>query len=156
MDLGTLTTVHTALSFAALALGVFAVAATFRSPGGLLTELFLVTAILTSAAGFLFPFSGLLPSHITGIIALVVLALMLLGRFVFRLNGPWRWIYAAGMAATLYLLVFVGIAQTFLKIGPIKALAPTGSEPPFLIAQLIALAIFIWIGIRAARRFRPA
>lgn len=155
MDLGTLTTVHTALSFIAIALGVFAVVATFRSAGGLLTELFLVTAILTSATGFLFPFNGLLPSHITGIIALVVLALMLLARFVFRLGGAWRWIYAAGMAASLYFLVFVGIAQAFLKIGPVKALAPTGAEPPFLIAQLVTLAIFIWIGIRATRRYHP-
>uniref|UniRef100_UPI001952D2E7 hypothetical protein n=1 Tax=Klebsiella pneumoniae TaxID=573 RepID=UPI001952D2E7 len=78
--------------------------------------LFLATAVLTSATGYGFPFNGLLPSHVVGAIALVLLAVVLLARFVFRLAGSWRWIYAAGMVFSLYFLVFVAIAQAFMKI----------------------------------------
>jgi len=52
--------------------------------------------------------------------------------------------------------VFVLIAQSFQKISALQALAPTQSEPPFLIAQGVALAAFLVLGIMAASRFRPA
>lgn len=60
------------------------------------------------------------------------------------------------MVVSLYLLVFVGVVQAFLKVPPLHALAPTGSEPPFAIAQAIVLAAFIGLAIVAALRFRPA
>jgi hypothetical protein len=38
----------------------------------------------------------------------------------------------------------------------LHALAPTGSEPPFLVSQIVVLAAFIALGVVAARRFHPS
>jgi hypothetical protein len=54
----------------------------------------------------------------------------------------------------LYLNCFVLVAQLFMKVPALKALAPTQKEPPFLVAQLIVLAVFIGLTILAAKRFR--
>jgi hypothetical protein len=37
----------------------------------------------------------------------------------------------------------------------LAALAPTQSEPPFLIAQTVLLALFAVLGFVAVRRFHP-
>jgi hypothetical protein len=55
----------------------------------------------------------------------------------------------------LYLNCFVGVIQAFSKLPPLHELAPTQSEPPFLIVQVIVLAIFVVFGFLAARRFHP-
>jgi hypothetical protein len=120
------------------------------------TALFLLTTAATSVTGFGFPFDHLLPSHIVGIISLVVLAIAVVARYVFHLAGPWRWIYLAGAVIALYLNVFVLIVQLFLKVPAIHALAPTQAEPPFAIVQGAALLAFVVLGIVAAIRFRPA
>jgi uncharacterized membrane protein SirB2 len=54
---------------------------------------------------------------------------------------------------SLYLNVFVLVAQLFQKIPGLKALAPTQSEAPFLIAQVMVMALFIVLGIFAVRKF---
>lgn len=148
---------HTALSLVALATGPSVVADLLgsREREGM-TKLFLATALLTSATGFLFPFTQLLPSHITAIIALLVLAVTIPARYRYGLRGAWRRIYAGGAVASLWLLVFVLIAQVFAKIPALRAAAPTQSEPPFAITQFVALAIFVGLGIVAVRRFHPA
>jgi hypothetical protein len=56
----------------------------------------------------------------------------------------------------LYLNCFVGVVQAFQKLPPLHALAPTGAETPFVIAQLVTLAIFIALGFLMLRRFHPA
>ena len=118
------------------------------------TALFLATTILTSVTGFLLPSGGqLLPSHILGIVSLVVLAVACLALYRYRLVGPWRWLYVAGAVLALYLNVFVGIVQAFQKIPALQAVAPTQSEPPFLATQLVALAIFIVLGVLGVKRF---
>ena len=119
------------------------------------TAVFLATTVLTSVTGFLFPFEKLLPSHIFGIISLPLLAVAILALYAFRLAGPWRWIYVVTALVALYLNTFVAVVQAFLKIPPITALAPTQSEPPFAIAQLLLLAIVVGLGVLAVRRFRP-
>ena len=53
----------------------------------------------------------------------------------------------------LYLNVFVLIAQLFMKVPALKALDPTQSEPPFLVAQILVLLIFVGLTILAAKRF---
>lgn len=152
-----LTIVHTAISLVALATGPAVVADLLgsREREGM-TKLFLAMALLTSATGFLFPFAQLLPSHITAILALLVLAVTIPARYRYGLRGAWRWIYAGGAVASLWLLVFVLIAQVFAKIPALKAAAPTQSEPPFAVTQGVTLAVFVVIGIVAARRFHPA
>ncbi|WP_035714406.1 hypothetical protein [Azorhizobium doebereinerae] len=156
-DITTLTGIHTWLSLIAIASGVVVTGGLFASrrlPGW--TALFLATAVAASATGYLFPFNGVLPSHIVGAVALVVLVAALAARYPLRLSGAARWIYVAGAVASLYLLVFVGVAQAFAKIPALKAMAPTQAEPPFAIAQGVVLLIFLGIGVLAARSFHPA
>jgi hypothetical protein len=50
---------------------------------------------------------------------------------------------------------FVAVVQAFEKVPFLESLAPTQTEPPFVIAQVILLALFIWLGIAALRKFHP-
>jgi hypothetical protein len=94
-----------------------------------------------------------LPSHAVGIVSLFVLAVTIPAPYVFHLAGPWRRTYVVGAVIALYLSVFVLIAQFFMKIAALKALAPTRSEPPFLGTQVGVMLIFIAFGVLAAKRF---
>ena len=120
------------------------------------TAIFLTTTVLTNLTGFLFPFEGLKPSYIVGGISLVVLAIAIWARYEARLAGSSRWIYVVSAAVALYLNCFVAVVQAFMKIPALHALAPTGSEPAFLVAQTVVLAIFVWLTWRAAKRFHAA
>ena len=119
------------------------------------TAVFLVTTILTSVTGFLFPVDRVLPSHVFGVLSLVVLAVAVVALYGRRLAGPWRWLYVGGALLALYLNVFVAVVQAFLKVPFLRALAPTQAEPPFVVAQLIVLAAFVGLGLRAVTRFHP-
>ncbi len=154
MTTSTFTTVHVLLSLVGIGSGLvvlFGLLAGRRLDGW--TALFLASTVATSVSGFGFPFERLLPSHKVGIVSLVVLAAAIPARYVFRLSGHWRWIYVAGASAALYLNVFVGVVQAFLKVPALRALAPTQSEPPFLVAQLAVLALFLALGVLAVIRF---
>jgi magnesium-transporting ATPase (P-type) len=120
------------------------------------TALFLITTILTSATGFLFPFTSLLPSHIVGILSLLLLAVAVVALYVRHLAGVWRPVYVVTAMVSLYLNVFVLIIQAFQKVGPLHALAPTQTELPFVAVQGATLLVFIAVTLLAARRFRPA
>lgn len=147
---------HTILSLVALAAGFVVVRDLFASrTSPTWTAVYVATAVLTSVTGFGFtaPFGA---SHVVGIIALMVLVGVIAAFYVYRLGGPWRWIYAVGQVITLYFLVFVLVAQFFKKIPALNALAPTLSEPPFAIAQTVVLVIFAWLIYRAARAFMPS
>lgn len=117
------------------------------------TAVFLVSTAATSLTGFGFPFDHLLPSHKVGILSLLVLAVAVLARYVFHLSGRWRWIYVITAQLALYFNVFVLVVQAFEKVPALKALAPTQSEAPFLIAQLVVLAAFIGLTLAAVTRF---
>jgi hypothetical protein len=150
------TSLHVILSLIGIFSGLVVVFGMLRSRAlGGWTALFLATTVLTSVTGFFFPRDQLLPSHIVGIMSLAVLAATILALYVHRLAGSWRWIYVAGAALALYLNVFVGVVQAFQKLAFLRGLAPTQSEPPFLVAQAVVLAIFVVLGIVAVRRFRP-
>ena len=119
------------------------------------TALFLATAVATSATGFGFAFDHLLPSHILGILSLVVLLVAILARYVFHYVGVWRWIYALGIVLAVYFDAFVAVVQAFGKISRLNALAPTQSEPPFQVTQVVMLAVFAALAIWAMVKFRP-
>jgi hypothetical protein len=154
LDLSTFTLFHTALSLVQLASGIIVVIGLVGSrSSGLWTWVYLISAIATSVTGFGFPVDKLLPSHAFGVVSLILLLLVILARYNFHLTGAWRWIYAVGLVITVYLDAFVAIVQAFLKIPALHALAPTGSEPPFAIAQAVLLIIFVGLGIAAARSF---
>src|SRR3954447_3139121 len=87
------------------------------------TGLFLAATVLTSATGYLLPADHILPSHIIGAISLVILAIAITARYPRRLAGSWRWIYVVSALTALYLNVFVGIFQAFLKVPALKAIA---------------------------------
>jgi len=154
MILSAFTLFHVALSLVGIPSG-FVVVGGFltakRSNGW--TALFLVTTVLTSVTGFLFPFHKFLPSHAVGIISLLVLAVTIPALYFFHLRGPWRRTYATGAVIALYLNVFVLIAQFFMKVPALKALAPTQSERPFLGTQVVVMLVFIALGVFAAKRF---
>lgn len=156
MSLSAFTTFHVVISLLALAAGIVVVAALLKGavhPRG--SAAFLALTFLTSATGFLFPFARLLPSHVFGIASLVLFALAAAGAYVFKFSGAWRWIYAVSLTIAFYLNAFVAVVQSFLKIPALNALAPTGAEPPFAIAQGVLLLVFIWLGFKAVKNFRP-
>ncbi len=156
-DPTTLVGIHTDISLISILTGIIAIFGLLKSriPSAW-NEVFLATAVLTSVTGFFLPAAKLLPSHIVGIVALVVLAVALAALYLFKLHGAWRWIYTTAATFSLYFLVFVAVAQAFGKIPGLRALAPTQSEPPFAIAQGIVLLIFVVLAILAGRSFRPA
>lgn len=155
MDSQAFTLFHVAISLVAIGTGFIVVYGLFtanRMAG--ITALFLATTALTSLTGFFFHRPHILPSHIVGLIAMVVVAVTVLALYSYHLRGKWRAVYVVGATLSLYLNVFVLVAQAFLKIPSLHVLAPTGSEPPFAIAQGIVLLLFIVIGVTALRRFR--
>src|ERR1700731_3818039 len=158
MSLSAVTNLHVVISLIAIASGIivmFGMLGSNRMPG--LTAIFLLFTILTSATGFGFPFTQLLPSHMVGILSLVLLAIACIALYAMRLAGPWRWIYVVTALASLYLNVFVGVIQAFLKVPVLHALAPSvpPSEPPFAVVQGLVLLFFVLVIIGAVRRFRP-
>ena len=151
----TFTFVHVVLSLIGIVSGVVVVAGFLASRRfGHWTTVYLASMLATCITGFGFPFAQLLPSHIVGVITLVLLAGVILARYVFNLFGAWRWVYVLGIVISLYLNFFVLVVQLFLKIPAFNKLAPTQSEPPFLIAQLAVLVVFIALGIASTIKFR--
>ena len=156
MSLATFTLVHVVLSLVGIFAGLVVVFGMFSSKSlDGWTALLLATTVLTSVTGFFFPFDKILPSHIVGIISLVLLAIAILALYALHLAGPWRWIYVVSAVVALYFNVFVGVVQAFQKVPLLASLAPTQSEPPFLIAQSVVLVIFIALGVVAVRSFHP-
>jgi hypothetical protein len=119
------------------------------------TALFLATTVLTSVTGFPLPPFGFDPPRAVGVLSLVLLAVALAALYVFHLSGAWRWLYVATAVAALYLNSFVAVVQSFQKLSFLKPLAPTQSEPPFLVSQIVVLVAFVVLGILAARKFHP-
>jgi hypothetical protein len=156
LDITTFTLVHVALSLVGIIAGLVVA-------GGLMvgrrldgwTGVFLTTTVLTNVTGFGFPFVKLLPSHMVGIISLVILAAAVYAWYAKRLAGVWRRVYVAGAMAALYLNVFVLVNQLFLRVPALLVSAPHQKEPPFLISQLLMLALFIGLGRAAWKGFTP-
>ena len=147
LGMTTFTFVHVAISLLGILSGVivlFGLLAAKQLDG--LTALFLLTTVLTSVTGFLFPFHKITPGYILGVLSLIALAIAIYARYVRQLAGGWRSAYVITAVISLYFNVFVLIAQAFMKNPALHALAPNGSEPPFLIAQAVCLAIFIVLG----------
>ena len=157
LTLSAFTRLHVVLSLIGLLAGlvvVLAMLADKRLPGW--TVLFLASTALTSLTGFLFPFSHLLPSHVVGLVSLLVLAIAALALYAFRLAGAWRSLFIVSAILALYLNVFVAVVQAFQKLAFLQPLAPTQAEPPVVVAQLAVLGIFIALGVLALRSFYPA
>ena len=146
---------HVAVSLIAIASGLVVLYGLVAAkPLAGWTVLFLATTILTGVTGFpLAPF-GLDPPRVVGIFLLALMAAAVVGLYVFGLAGAWRWIYVVTAVMSLYLNCFVGVIQAFQKLAFLHALAPTQSEPPFLIAQVAVLVVFVVLGVIAVVRPR--
>jgi hypothetical protein len=156
MSVGAFTLLHVIITLVAIGSGLIVVGGMFAShrlPGT--TALFLFTTALTSVTGFLFPIHGFTPALGVGILACVILAVALFALYKEHLVGAWRRIYVITAIVSLYLNVFVLVAQSFMKVSALNALAPTQSEPPFAVTQAVVLVIFILIGLVAVVKFRP-
>ncbi len=161
MSVATFVLVHVIISLIAIVAGLivmFGMLGSNRMPG--LTAIFLVFTILTSATGFVIPpllTEKLLPSHLFGIISLMLLAIACIALYAMKLSGSWRWIYVVTALLSLYLNVFVLVTQSFLKIPALTALAPGNppAGPVFAVVQGITLVFFVLMIIGACRRFRP-
>jgi hypothetical protein len=162
MSTATFVLLHVIISLIGIVAGIivmFGMLGSKRQDG--LTAIFLLFTILTSATGFAIPpllSEKLLPSHMIGILSLVLLAVACIALYVMRLAGPWRWIYVVTALVSLYLNIFVLVIQSFLKVPFLHALAPSvpPAEPPFAVVQGIVLVFFVIMIIGAWRRFRPA
>lgn len=156
MSIETFTFVHVVISLVGIMTGFIVVALMLQSaPIAGWNAFFLISTILTSVTGYFFPIKGLTPAHVVGAISLVILAVALYAIYGKNLVGRWRAIYVAAAVAALWLNFFVAIVQSFNKFAYLNKFAPTGSEPPFAIAQGIALIGFIILAIAAVRRYRP-
>jgi hypothetical protein len=150
------TIIHTLISLVAIFTGlivVFGMLAGNRLDGW--TKWFLITAVATTVTGFFFPFHGFTPAIGLGIISLPFLALTIFARYSRRLAGAWRGIYVAGAVICLYFNLFVLVVQSYEKIPALHALAPTQTESPFKLSQLVVLVVSILLLIVALLRFRP-
>jgi hypothetical protein len=155
MSLATYTLIHVVISLVGIGSGLIVLFGMFggkRLDG--MTALFLATTALTSLTGFGFPFEHLTPGIILGILSVLVLAIAVPARYSFRMAGKWRAIYVVTAVIALYFNCFVLIAQSFMKVPALHALAPKGNEPPFAIAQGILMVLFIVAGTLAVRKFR--
>ena len=150
------TVIHTLISLVAIFTGLVVVVGMLggkRLDGW--TKWFLITAVATTITGFFFPFDGFTPAIGLGIISLPFLALTIFARYAKHLAGAWRWIFVIGAVICLYFNLFVAVVQTFEKIPALHAMAPTQTEPPFKLTQLVVLLVSILLAIVAAIRFRP-
>jgi hypothetical protein len=156
MTTATYTLLHVIISLIGIGSGVVALWGMIRGKRleGI-TGMFLASTVLTSVTGFAFPNSHITPGIIIGIISLALLAMAIPARYVFHLGGPWRLIYVIAAAMALYLNCFIFVVQSFEKSPTLRALAPTQSEPPFVVTQLVVLAAFVVLTIFAGKRFRP-
>lgn len=157
LSIGVFTTLHTIISLAAIAAGVIVLVQMFSDRlSGALTATYLALSILTDVTGFMFYKGSFGPPYIVGAVSLLILLLACLALYGRKLAGAWRPTYVVSAVIGLYLNVFVAVVQAFGKLPALHKLAPTGSEPPFAIAQGLTLLIFIALGWLAVRRFRTA
>ena len=155
MSISTYTILHVLISLIAIGTGFIVLYGLIN--GKLLSPwnaVFFVTTVLTSLTGFAFPNTKVTPGIILGVLSMIVLAIALVALYVFHLRGGWRRTYAITAMIALYFNVFVLVAQTFEHVPAFHALAPTGTETPFKVAQLLLLVLFAVLISAAARKFR--
>ena len=144
----TFTLIHVVISLIGIATGLvviygFLTGMRLRS----WNSLFLVTTTLTSVTGFFFPYKGITPGIVLGIVSLVILAVALLA-----LSKGWTKTYIATCSSAEFFNVLVLIAQSFQKIPALHAYAPKGNEPIVALCQGTAFAILAVLAIVAMRK----
>lgn len=152
MDLKVYTLIHVVISVLGILSGLIVV-------GGLiagsrfhkLIGFFLITTLVTTITGFGFPFVGITPAHVVGILSLSALSGALVALYGKKLRNSWHRAFVILSVTSLYLNVFVLLAQLLQKIPALSALSPTPSAPAFAATQGIVLLIFVWLGRAAVK-----
>jgi hypothetical protein len=151
MILNAFTAFHVVLSLLGIGSGVIAIYGLLKAKTpGRWSPVFLATTAATSLTAFLFPFQGLTPAQVLGVLSLIALIIASFSIYRRHLKGSWRRTCAITAVMALYFNVFVLVVQLFRRVPALSAMAPTQSEPPFQIAQLAVLLLFAAIGIRTA------
>lgn len=154
MSTSTYTLLHVLISFVGIGSGLAVLYGMLRAHRlDNITAVFLVSTVLTSVTGFFFPNEHITPGIVIGILSLVVLAVAIAARYVLHMRGAWHAIYVITAAIALYFNCFVLVVQSFEKVPALHALAPTQKEPPFAVAQLALMALFIVVTVMAVKRF---
>jgi hypothetical protein len=155
LSLAQFTVLHVIISLIAIAAGLifYGALSTTGRWLGFTSGLFLDFTILTSATGFLFPFKGG-PPFIFGVISIILLATALVAQYVGKLQGGWRRIHLGTALVAQWLNMVVLVVQSFQKVPALKALAPTGAEPPVLAGQALMLLIVLFFAWKTV--VRPA
>src|SRR6478752_7674053 len=152
-----LTLIHTAISLLAILTGLPVLAAMLKGQTPVtLTGIFLGLTVLTSVTGFLFHNDKVTPGMVIGAISLIVLAVALFALYGRHLAGRWRTAYVITATLALYLNVFVLVIQSFIKVPPLHALAPSipPAGPVFAAVQGMVLLAFLiagWLAVKAGR-----
>lgn len=152
--LAAFTLFHVALSLVGIAAGfvvLFGLLHGRRLDGWM--AVFLTTTVATSVTGFGFPADHILPSHVLAVLSLAVLGVAIYARYRAHLAGRWRATYVTTATVAQYFNVFVLVVQSFQKVPALRALAPTQSELPFAVTQVVVLVGMIALGSLAAFRF---
>jgi hypothetical protein len=156
LNVAQFTFLHVFLSLIGIGAGIFVVFGLLSSRSlSILTAAFFVTTIATSLTGFLYPFKGITPGIILGILSMFVLILAIVALYVKSLHGAWRGIYVISVCLAFYFNFFVLIAQSFDKVPVLHSIAPTQSSPGFGFTQAAVLVVFILLTVRAYKKFRP-
>jgi hypothetical protein len=157
MSTSTYTLLHVVISFIGIGSGIAMLYGMLRAKRlDSITAVFLASTVLTSLTGFAFPNDHITPGIVIGILSLVVLAVAIVARYRLHMRGPWRAIYVVTASIALYFNCFVLVVQSFEKVPALHALAPTQKEPPFAVAQLVLIVLFIVVTVLAVKRFRLA
>lgn len=151
-----LTLVHVIISLIAIVAGIIVAQGLITADRHERSTLvYMVTILLTSLTGFLFPFNGVTPGILFGIITVLIFIPTALARYRFQMAGIWRLVFVIGSLVMHYLNCVVLIVQSFQKIPALNALVPQGNEPPLLVVQAVLLIAFLIVGLLSVRRFRP-
>ena len=158
------TTPHVVITLIAIATSfivMFGMVSSKAMPGW--TAICLLFTVLTSVTGFMFPINGFTAALGTGVISSLLLIVALVALYAKHLTGSWRWIYVVTAVAAFWFNVFVLIVQSFEKLSVLNPAAPIVGPPfagsvntAFIIAQSVALVIFVVVGFVAAKKFRPS
>ncbi|ATB42751.1 membrane protein [Cystobacter fuscus] len=156
LSISTLTIIHVLFSLVGIAAGlVWLLALTNGRWLSSVNVLFFTTTVLTTVTSFLFPITIFTPALGVAIISAIDLAIATHALLRMNAHPAGKTTYIITATIALYLNCFVGVVQAFLKIAPLHALAPNGTEPPFAAAQAATLIAFVMLGILAVRRSRP-
>lgn len=138
------TLIHVVLSLAAIVVGIPAITQMLRGTTRTANVFwFFCLTTLTCLTGFGFPISSITPAHVLGVVTLGLLAISYFARSRSLASSRWRLAFLLTAIAAQYLNTFVLVVQSFQKISFLHSLAPTQSELPFIVAQLLTAALFV-------------